>query len=234
MKTNTLSILLIFIIFSFTACSKMGDRTAGGSAGNGTGILPETSTTTSNFNGSAIPAGKYIWFNAHFKATGITDGTVLTITDQTITSANSEMTNLNAPSSRIIFSSTVTSPNYVFDNVTNTWNISIPLSGSDEIFLGGLTFLSPGLPGGIKSLGWTSTFTSTTPNVNIQWQWGAAVYNTFSTGYNALNVALTHTSDHAGTPRTFAYSGNVYGGATGGAGSNYTGSWSATKSVTLN
>jgi len=234
MKTNIISALIVFTVFTLSSCSKMNERDAGGSAGNGTGgIPPETSTTTTNFNGSAIPAGKYIWFNSHFKATGITDGTIITITDQTITSASTELSNLTAPSTRITFSSAVTTPNYVFDNATNTWNIFIPLSGSDEIFMGGLSFLSPGLPGGIKSLGWTATFTSTTPNVNIQWQWGAAVYNTFSTDYNALNVALTHGSLHAGTPVTFAYSGNVYGGATGGAGSNYTGSWSATKSVTL-
>ena len=49
--------------------------------------------------------------------------------------------------------------------------------------------------------------------------------------YNALNVVLVHNAaPHAGTP--VAIEDYVIGGARGGGGSNYTGSWSGTGSVT--
>jgi hypothetical protein len=80
-------------------------------------------------------------------------------------------------------------------------------------------------------------FTTDTPGVTVQWQWAAAVYPNFSTGYNTLGVkpvddnkaSQYQNSDHAGTPETFK--SFVTGGARGGGGSNYTGSYSATGST---
>jgi hypothetical protein len=76
----------------------------------------------------------------------------------------------------------------------------------------------------------------------VQWKWAAAVYPAahFSTDYNALSVkpvddnsnSQYKNSDHAGTPE--AFKSYVIGGATGGGGSNYTGGYSGTASVTLN
>jgi hypothetical protein len=69
------------------------------------------------------------------------------------------------------------------------------------------------------------------------------VYTDFTTDYNALQVKPTHTnacgfknSDHAGTPEGLSSTGisfkkSVIGGARGGGGSNFTGSWSGTASV---
>ncbi len=70
------------------------------------------------------------------------------------------------------------------------------------------------------------------------WQWAAAIYSQFSTDYTALNVKAVDdnhfgpnaNSDHAGTPETDK--SFVLGGARGGGGSNWTGSYSATGSVT--
>lgn len=70
-------------------------------------------------------------------------------------------------------------------------------------------------------------------------QWGASVYTSFDTDYNALGVKPVDdnkaseykNSDHAGTPENFKPF--VTGGATGGGGSNYTGSYSATGSCAL-
>jgi hypothetical protein len=65
---------------------------------------------------------------------------------------------------------------------------------------------------------------------------GRAVYTSFSTDYTKLGVkpvddnqaSSYKNSDYAGTPESFtAY---VTGGATGGGGSNYTGSYSGTGS----
>jgi len=84
------------------------------------------------------------------------------------------------------------------------------------------------------------------PGVSVKWKWGAAVYSTFSADYNALAVKATHQNacgitngDHAGTPEgTDTSSGEpfkkfVIGGARGGGGSNFTGSWSGTTAVQL-
>jgi hypothetical protein len=115
---------------------------------------------------------------------------------------------------------------------------TVPISGSDEIFLTGLAFKVPagGLPGGINPVTWQGTFDSNKHGVSISWKWGAAVYTNFSTNNNALMVKPTHSnscgisnSDHAGTPE--AFKAFVIGGATGGGGSNFTGSWSGTQSV---
>jgi hypothetical protein len=64
------------------------------------------------------------------------------------------------------------------------------------------------------------------------------VYTNFSSNYNALGVKPTddndasiyHNSDHAGTPENFKPF--VIGGARGGGGSNYTGSYSGTGGIT--
>jgi hypothetical protein len=96
-----------------------------------------------------------------------------------------------------------------------------------------------GLPGGIKDVIWQATFSSNTSGLTVNWQWGAAVYTNFSTKYNDLGVkpvddnkaSKYKNSDHAGTPEDFkAY---VIGGARGGGGSNFTGSYSATGSCAL-
>jgi hypothetical protein len=122
---------------------------------------------------------------------------------------------------------------------------TVPISGSDEIFLSGLSYpLIAPLPGGIHPVTWTGTFTSNTAGITVKWKWGAAVYTTFSTDYNLLAIKPTHSgscsynnSDHAGTPEGVdttsgkPFQSFVTGGARGGGGSNFTGSWSGTVSV---
>jgi hypothetical protein len=100
------------------------------------------------------------------------------------------------------------------------------------------------LKGGINPVSWEGTFsTNGTSGVSIQWKWGAAVYSTFTTDYNALAVKSGHQTacgqkngDHAGTPEGINNSDQpwkqfVLGGARGGGGSNWTGSWSSTQHV---
>src|ERR1700739_4212860 len=73
----------------------------------------------------------------------------------------------------------------------------------------------------------------------MQWQWAAASFSSFSTDYSAIGVkpvddnkaSQYQNSDHAGTPES--YEAYVVGGATGGGGSNYTGSYSGTVSLAL-
>ena len=85
---------------------------------------------------------------------------------------------------------------------------------------------------------WSGSF-YTSSSISVSWKWGAAVYTQFSSDYNLLNVKPTHTnslnfnnSDHAGTPESFK--SYVIGGACGGGGSNWTGSWSGTITMKWN
>jgi hypothetical protein len=123
---------------------------------------------------------------------------------------------------------------------------TVPISSNgqvkeDEILLDGLAFQVPagGLPGGINNVVWLGNFSSSQANLNVQWQWGAAVYNTSFPGYSTLNPKAGHQTacginngDHAGTPENTAIQHALIGGARGGGGSNFTGSWSGTVSVT--
>jgi len=205
------------------------------------------STNTSNFNGTAINGGTFIWFNANFTASGVpSSGAVVNFTSSTIQFTADQAYNLAAPNAQITFSPSATCATTSFDSITNTWMTTVPVSGSDEIFLSGLAFPVPASFGKVNgNVAWTGTFSSSTGGISMHWKWGAAVYSTFTTDYNALSVKPTHSnscsfnnSDHAGTPEgTDSSSGRpfkafVIGGARGGGGSNFTGSWSGTISVT--
>jgi hypothetical protein len=124
---------------------------------------------------------------------------------------------------------------------------TVPISGSDEIFLDGLAFpVRAGFSGTIGgSVVWQGAFSSSVPGVLVQWKWSAAVYTNFTSDYNTLAVKASHQNacgldgtEHAGTPeRTDASTGEsfkafVIGGARGG-GSNFTGSWSGTQAVSI-
>lgn len=198
-----------------------------------------STSNSSNFNGTPIPSGDYIWFNANFTANGIPSaGATITLSNSIISfTANGVKYSLSVPNAQITFSTSATCATTSFSS--NLWTTTVPISGSDEIFLSGLAFPVPpgGLPGGINPVTWTGTLTSTTADITVNWKWGAAVYTSFTTAYNDLKVKPTHSnsclynnSDHAGTPE--AFESFVSGGARGGGGSNFTGSWSGTLSVT--
>jgi len=199
-----------------------------------------TSASGSNFNGTAIAAGNFIWFNAVAKVKGIdvSSQTTIVFSGSTISFAAGATTyQLNVPDSTITFSPTATEASTSFDGVS--WTTVVPSSFSQDVFLDGLSFQTPagGLPGGINPVTWSGTFVSSARGVTVEWQWGAAVYTQFSTDDTALGVKPVdgdksnpyQNSDHAATPENFkAY---VTGGARGGGGSNWTGSYSGTNAV---
>jgi len=204
------------------------------------------SSNASNFNGTPMNGGNFIWFNANFSASGIpSSGAVITFTNSTIQLGDTGQT-LAVPNAQITFSPSASCASTTFDSVSNTWMTTVPIGGSDEIFLDGLAYqLAAGFSGTVHgSVVWNGDFSSNVPGVTVQWKWGAAVYTHFTTDYNALNVKASHqnacgmnNSDHAGTPEGTdsstgqSFKGFVIGGARGGGGSNFTGSWSGTQSV---
>jgi len=199
-----------------------------------------TSASGSNFNGNAIDDGNFIWFNAVVKIRGIDPaaGGTVRFTGSTISFAAGSTTYLlNVPDSMITFSPAATEASTTFDGAA--WNTVVPSSFSHEVFLDGLSFQVPagGLPGGINPVTWSGSFFSDKFGVTVEWKWAAAVYTQFSTDDSVLGVKPVDggqsnpypNSDHAGTPESFKPF--VTGGARGGGGSNWTGSYSGTNAV---
>jgi len=199
----------------------------------------EASLIPATVHGTPMPGGS-IWFNANFSASGIHDGTLLQFQGAFIQfQANGNTYILHVPNAMVTFSSSVSCASTKFDPETNTWETTVPASGSDEIFLSGVTFPVPasGLQGGINLVNWSESFASSTPDVSIRWKWAAAVFASFSTDYNSLGVKPTHgntclynNDDHAGTPEKFANS--AVGGAHGTA--SATTPWSDTVAAQAN
>jgi hypothetical protein len=197
---------------------------------------------SSNFNGTAIPANDYVWFSAVAKVSGVpSTGATVHVTNQTIQYTLKGVTStLNVPDSELTFSPTATQDTTTFDSVNQEWDTVVPLNpGSGNVFLGGQAFqFVGGLGGGANPVNWSASFTSDTAGVSLNWQWAAAVYKTF-TDYSSAQIKPTddnhlsvyQNSDHAGTPENATIKSSLLGGARGGGGSNFTGSYSATASL---
>jgi uncharacterized repeat protein (TIGR01451 family) len=203
----------------------------------------------------------YIWFNSIISPKGLPKtGTVsMQFTNQQISfsyvdpvSHATVNENLGVPNATLTLSSSTTTASTYFNTTSNSWVTNLPLTGlAGNDFLSGLAFKVPvdGLPGGIQPVAWSGTFSTATKGLSVQWKWAAVVYNNFSSNYNALDVKPSddsnvtvvavspesftsyHNSDHAGTPEAFTIPGILPGGATGGGGSNWTGSYSGTQAV---
>jgi len=210
-----------------------------------------TATNSSNFNGTSVPAGSYIWFNANFKANHVpSTGVTIDFTNGNISfTSGGTSYSLAVPNAKITFSPSASCTSTTFDTVTNTWMTTVPVSGDDEIFLTGLAWPVPsgGLRGGANPVNFTGTYSSETsaPGLSIEMKWGAAAYSNFTTDYNALQIKAGHQTacgpsngDHAGTPEgvdntNTPWKKYVVGGARGGGGSNFTGSWSGTLNINI-
>jgi len=188
-----------------------------------------------NFNGTAINSGSYLWFNSVLKPSGLGSNPVtIHFTQQKITSATFTF---SVPDAMVTFDPKATSATTTFSN--GVWVTRVPSSGlAGNTFLSGLSYQLPSnLPGGIKNVTWSGTMNPDTPGVSVQWKWAGAVYKNFSSNYTALgvkpvddnNASQYKNSDHAGTPENFK--SYLTGGATGGGGSNYTGGYSGTAAV---
>lgn len=208
------------------------------------------STASSNFNATGMTVGDYIWFNSVLNIGAGAPASTFTVN---ITSGsiaihdNSGIYNVTLPKAQITFDTSAVSASTTFNAATQTWQTIVPHDYSGNVWMDGAAYAIPTNLAQSNPVEWTSSFTLTsTANVTFNWQWAAAVYphDHFSTDYNALgvkpvdsnNLSIYSNSDHAGTPEgggTDPYKSYVAGGATGGQGSNYTGSYSETKSVSL-
>ena len=133
-------------------------------------------------------------------------------------------------------SASATSPKTSYDLTNNRWNTSVPTSGlTGNTFATGIAIPVPtgGFPTGLQNVSFSTSFSTDSPGLTLNWQWGAAVYSSFSTSYatttnnNVIGVnaedgsADTNGADPAGTAEN--YKANVVFGGTGGGLTNYTG-----------
>jgi hypothetical protein len=196
------------------------------------------SAIESDFNGTAILAGNCIWFNSHFKLKGVGNNLVtVNVTDINVSSSEFD---LDLPDAVVTFNPAATTATTTFNAGLNRWETTVPSSYTGNVFMsGGFLHLPTGLKGGVKDVNWSATFHISTPvPVSLSWQWSAAAYKSAACDveYGDLCVkpvdsntlSQYHNSDHAGTPECVKTL--VTGGARGGGGSNFTGSWSGTAS----
>lgn len=236
-----------FVNISFSPTS----LTCGGSTPPPPPPCQQTATNSSNFNGTSVPTGSFIWFNANFKAQNVpSSGVTIDFTSGSITfTAGGTSYNLQVPNAKITFSPSASCSSTTFDTSTGTWITTVPISGDDEIFLTGLAWQIPsgGLAAGANPVNFNGTYSAETsaPGLSIQMTWSAAAYSSFTTDYNAIGVKAGHQTacgqsngDHAGTPEgvdstNTPWKHYLVGGPRGGGGSNFTGSWSGTLQINI-
>jgi hypothetical protein len=208
-----------------------------------------SSSIETSFNWTPIAEGSTIWFNSAIRVAGLGAGaTRIFLNDSRISfAANGSKYNLAVPGATITFDPAATAATAKYLSGVDHWATVVPAGHSGKVFLSGLIFPIPagGLPGGISSVTWSATFSTDTPGVTAEWQWGAAVYSTFAADYNAIGVkaaedrpsqgarmltARTDETDSVGKPASLE--GFLIGGAGGHGGSNFTGSFRGTSNVT--
>src|SRR5450830_405305 len=215
------------------------------------------SSNESSFNLAPIAEGNVIWFNSAIRVNGLgSDPARIFLNDSTITfAANGKTYNLAVPGATITFDPGAAAATTGFDDAGNRWKTTVPSGLSGRAFLPGLAFRVPdaGLPGGVDAVTWSAAFSTDTPGVTAQWQWAAAVYNTFGPDYNALAVKPVDGDQTSQSANLVARSENpdnqagqnlgsagkpanleafLTAGASGGGGSNFTGSFFGMSDVT--
>lgn len=198
----------------------------------------------SNFNGTAIASGDYVWFISVLKPPTVgSQAVTLFVRNSTIQfTANGTNYTVPVPNADITFDPNATTATTSFNASDNAWHTTLPASGlAGNALMDAVEFPVPagGLPGGIQNVKWLANFSTDTAGVSVQWMWSAAVYTSFNSDYNTLGVkpvddnkaSQYQNSDHAGTPENFK--ADLTAGATGGGGSNYTGGLSGTASVAV-
>ncbi|MBV8150467.1 MAG: hypothetical protein JO101_03735 [Candidatus Eremiobacteraeota bacterium] len=196
-----------------------------------------THSNSTNFNAGSVPAGDYLWLSSVIKVSNLDanqNDTLYVFNSQvSITNPSGPPTVTNGPNVTITFDRNATAASLSFAN--NTWNETVPVNTSGNDFMAGIVV--PGPIAGAQSATWSATFQTQSSNtLQVQWQFGAALYGNIGTDYSQFQVKelddnnyapYQGNSDHAGTLEN-EKSMFIGGAGTGGGGSNFTGSYSGT------
>jgi hypothetical protein len=143
----------------------------------GTLLVGNATSQTANFNGTAIPAGNYVWFSSVLKPSGLssTEATTIWFVNQTITIGSQVVP---VPNASITYHPRAGTSSTVF-TADGWWKTDVYLGSglSGNQFLSGLGFYLPsGLAGGTKNVTWSGVLFTDQPGVSLNWKWVAAVY----------------------------------------------------------
>lgn len=192
------------------------------------------SSIAAKFNSAPISSSSYIWFTSVLTPAGLGGSPVTVYVRNSTITFSAAGTNyiVPGPDANLVFTPGLTTTTAVF-NAPNLWVITAPTAGlSGNTLLDALAFQPPtGLPGNLKAVNWSASFSSATPGVTLQWKWTAAVYSSLNTNYDLLGVkpisgrkgSQYADAARAGTPESFE--SFLVPGAMSAGGTNYTGSY---------
>ncbi len=207
---------------------------SGGLPDSGPPMLgPATGSKAGDFNGTAIAAGKTIWFSSIVKPDFGGDRTGIVEVRNAVIRFTANNTNyaIPVPDAVIRLDAAAVTAQTEFNG--NRWETVVPAGYKDDIFMAGVPFVVPGggLPGGIKNVIWTADLYSSKSGASFKWKWAAAVYTQFSApaaiGVKPIDgdkLNPYQNKDSVATPELFK--SFVVKGALGDGKSDYTGKWS--------
>ncbi|HEX3463049.1 MAG TPA: hypothetical protein VHS78_03215 [Candidatus Elarobacter sp.] len=194
-----------------------------------------TSVGPYQYNAGTVPADDTLWINAVAKVSGATPGTEIAfynVTYSTNLASGSTPSPQSMPNMTIFFDSS-SSPSVSY-TPAGGWVEHIPASLGGNVFLDGYATLTQNSPYRPRNGTLTGCFASNS-TIDINFQFGAALYGSAfpQTDYNSAGAKPADQAggaNHAGTPEN-EKSVFIGGAGSGGGGSNYTGSYSATGHV---
>ena len=155
---------------------------------------PVSSCIGTNFNGTAIAQGDFLWLSSVVDVTGrgTKPATIVFNNLMVYFVENGNPVVLDVPPAIITFDSTATKATTTFNVGLGTWETTVPVNYSGNVFLSGLAYQLPqAYPGGIGPVEWCGDFSAGTAGLSVQWKWAAAVYTNFSWDLNAVGVKPT-------------------------------------------
>jgi len=179
---------------------------------------------STKFNSQPVPSGDVIWLSAAFKPKFQGGSATVSFTNSHVTINGVSVS--SSPDSFIQLDSTLQSCGTA-NFVSGAWHATAPLPGSGSTFLSAVSIpVPPGVNYANAEVKWCGDVAA--PG-EIDVQIAAAVYTSCSEATANPEACETHTNYHAGVPTGCL--NNLVPGGTGGGGSNYSGSLSATYAV---
>jgi hypothetical protein len=191
-----------------------------------------TNSICGNFN-TQNPGSGWLWVNAHLSANPGQNCTI-NIQNASVTLAcnNGQSYWYAIPNGTVVFSSSCTVATNWFDGTS--WHTTVPCAGDSQIFTQGFTIPWQAAFANCQSACWTAAFSSATPGLTCNWQWGAACYSNSLPYMGSItpkaclqtpcpNGQYYNAADNAGSPENCKP--YCVAGGTGFGGNNCTGNW---------
>lgn len=199
--------------------------------------IPDTSigaTAWNKFNVSS-ESGGVVWVHAHLSGiSGIPTNQISKVVFSGVSFVLNGM-KYPIPDGVVTFDPSASDTSTTtYNSLLNQWQTTInPNKISDEDFFTGAAIpVDPNIMGGgTATIQFTTSSDDVTP-ISYPWQWSAAAYTWWPSDWNQALIQAYHGngpagSQHAGAPDNKQVQKSLIQGPRGGAGSNYTGSWSA-------